>query len=97
MEFKIKMPTKDEFEEMYKNFYKETAEDVCNISYWFPKIENCGIKVPRTFIKKVPIEIAKLFTLEQPDDIDKIIAWTKEEIEPLIKNLGNLPFIKKCP
>lgn len=94
MELKIKMPTKDEAEEMYKNFYKETSEDVCNISYWFPKIESCGIKVPRTFIKKVPIEIARLFTLEQPDTIDKIIAWTKEEIEPLIKNLGGLPFIK---
>ena len=32
-----------------------------NFSYWFPKIKNCGIKVPDTMIFKVPEEIRKHF------------------------------------
>lgn len=94
MTLNIKMPTKQESEEMYKNFYKETSKDICNISYWFPKIEKCGIKVPKTFIKKVPIEIAKFFTLEESDAVLEIMTWVKDEIEPLVRKLGGLPFIK---
>lgn len=34
-------------------FYNELKNDVHNVSYWFPKIKDCGIRVPETFVKEV--------------------------------------------
>ena len=84
----------------FKNHYNRLKESKNNISYWFPKVENCGIKVPKTKIFDVPTEIAFQFAYiensdKQKDVIDKIYNWVKDEILPNIPfELSGLCFIK---
>ena len=42
------------------------------ISYWFPKIKDCGIKVPETLIFQVPEDIIETFYCENYEDDLKI-------------------------
>ena len=35
--------------------YNKLKNDVHNVSYWFPKVKDCGIRVPETFVKEVPV------------------------------------------
>lgn len=77
------------------SYYQDLKDDVHNVSYWFPKVENCGIRVPQTFIKTVPEEIMFSFFMEKPDDMDKIYEWVKNELMPEIPmELKGLIFIK---
>lgn len=92
----------DDNDEMigFRNYYNRLKESKNNISYWFPKVENCGIKVPKTKIFDVPTEIAFHFAYigdsnKQNDIIDKIYNWVKDEILPDIPfELSGLCFIK---
>ncbi len=45
----------------FQNYYNDLASDPNNLSKWFPKIENCGIKVPRTITIPVLRDIVKSF------------------------------------
>ena len=78
------------------DFYNDLKQDVLNVSYWFPKIENCGIKVPQTFIKEIPVELFSHLFLDHPEeDIDYIYNWVKNELMPSIPDdLRGLIFIK---
>ena len=92
----------DDNDEMigFRNYYNRLKESKNNISYWFPKVENCGIKVPKTKIFDVPTEIAFQFAYiedsnKQKDVIDKIYNWVRDEIVPDIPfELSGLCFIK---
>lgn len=77
-------------------FYDDLKADVHNVSYWFPKIKDCGIRVPETFVKEVPENIVAHFFMESPEkDIDAIFAWVKNELLPSIPdNLKGLIFVK---
>ena len=78
------------------DFYNDLKQDVLNVSYWFPKIENCGIKVPQTFIKEIPVELFTHLFLDHPEeDIDYIYNWVKNDLIPSIpEELHGLIFIK---
>lgn len=66
-----------------------------NLSYWFPKIKDCGIKVPETIITHVPEEIQKCFFMEPYDKCEnKIIEWINENIKPLM--VEHLYFMKNA-
>ena len=39
--------------------YNGLNENKNNFSYWFPKIKDCGIEIPKTFYAKVPVEVYK--------------------------------------
>ena len=76
--------------------YNDLKQDVHNVSYWFPKIKDCGIKVPETFIKEIPEKLFPHLFMDKPDeDIDHIYNWIKDELIPNIpKELRGLIFVK---
>ena len=78
------------------DLYNDLKQDVHNVSYWFPKIKDCGIKVPETFIKEIPVELFGHLFIEHPEeDIDYIYNWVKTELMPSIpKELRGLIFVK---
>lgn len=53
-----------------------------NFSYWFPKIQECGIKVPDTEIYHVPDELQNCFYMESKDDESIISKWVTDTIKP---------------
>ena len=77
-------------------FYNELKNDVHNVSYWFPKIKDCGIRVPETFVKEVPIELCRHLFMDNPEeDIKVIFEWVQAELIPSIpENLRGLIFVK---
>ena len=77
-------------------YYNDLKQDVHNVSYWFPKVANCGIKVPKTFVKEIPVELFGHLFIDHPEeDIDYIYNWVKNELIPSIPNeLRGLIFIK---
>ena len=46
-------------EQLLLDGYNGLNENKNNFSYWFPKIKDCGIEIPKTFYAKVPIEVYK--------------------------------------
>lgn len=78
------------------SLYDDLKQDVHNVSYWFPKIKDCGIKVPETFIKEIPEELLSHLFMDYPDeDIDYIYNWVKDELIPNIpQGLRGLIFVK---
>lgn len=79
-----------------KDFYNDLKQDVNNVSYWFPKVADCGIKVPKTFVKEIPVELFGHLFIDHPEeDIDCIYNWVKNELMPSIPDdLRGLIFIK---
>lgn len=66
--------------------------------YWFPKVKDCGIKIPKTLIFKVPAELETHFFSEEPDlDFRIVEQWVDKNVKPAIKNSelnGRLLFMK---
>ena len=74
----------------FNEFYKDLAADEHNMSFWLPKIQNCGIKIPKTAIVSVPPEIMELFFLEKEgmtlvEMQERIYQWVKDEFIPKAK------------
>lgn len=68
-----------------------------NFSFWFPKVKDCGIKVPRSVIFQTPQDMYEHFYMEhQKEDMRTIQKWVDEVIEPGLKEAGlnGLLFIK---
>lgn len=67
--------------------YEKSVND---FSFWFPKVKDCGIKVPRTFIKELNPDpndlLQRKFFMENPDeDLAYIREWVKMELIPELK------------
>ena len=79
-----------------EEYYNKLKNDVHNVSYWFPKIKDCGIRVPETFVKEVPVELFRhLFMDNHEEDIKVIFEWVQTELIPSIpENLRGLIFVK---
>ena len=58
------------------------------MSHWFPKVENCGIRVPKTII--IPVEDKAFYEhcyMEHVDaDLEYFMAFVKERVMPKIKD-----------
>lgn len=77
------------------DLFRENEND---FSFWFPKIKDCGIPVPKTFYTKLPSheefpETAKrlyeAFYMEKPDeDLAVIRSWIDSDIIPKLKEMG---------
>ena len=75
----------------FQEIYNTLKESKNNISYWLPKVENCGIKIPKTKIFSIPPEVVYEFAYvgdykRQQSAFDEIYNWVKQEVIP------NLPF-----
>lgn len=78
-------------------YYESLKNDQNNISYWYPKIRNCGMSIPKTQIFTVPERIVKAFYMEgnMQQNIDEVYEWVKSELTPLLKpELQGLIFMK---
>lgn len=77
------------------NFFERENEN--NFSFWFPKVKNCGIPVPKTFFKKLPThqkepELAarlyQAFYMENPwDDMGTVRSWLLRDVIPELKEM----------
>ena len=77
-------------------YFNDLKNDVHNVSYWFPKIKDCGIKVPETFVKQIPEDLFGHLFMDHPEkDIDCVYNWVENELMPSIpKSLYGLVFVK---
>lgn len=81
----------------FTEYYNKLKQSKNNISYWYPKVKDCGIPSPETYIFQVPEEIVKLFAMEGDtnDNHEKMMAWIKSDIIPnLPRHLQSCMFIK---
>lgn len=79
----------------FTEYYNSFKTNPNNFSNWFPKVEHCGIKVPKSIIISVPEEVAYAYFMEHQDkDIQTVMAWVKEYLMPLTKEVvGQSPYI----
>lgn len=68
--------------------FRENEND---FSFWFPKVKDCGIPVPRTFFEKIPNTEQRLFQafyMDKPDeDMEIIRGWSDHDIIPKLKEM----------
>lgn len=74
--------------------YEDYKKDPNNFSHWFPKVKECGIKVPKSVIVQVPEEIMECFFMEQDGDLEKIEEFVRQSVMPAIADLPYLIFVK---
>lgn len=77
------------------NFFERENEN--NFSFWFPRVKNCGIPVPKTFFKKLPTHqeepefaarLYRAFYMENPrEDMDTVREWLDRDIIPELKGM----------
>lgn len=79
-----------------------------NFSYWFPKIQKCGIAVPKSLIVDLPpfspdypegYRLWQAFFCENPEEDRRVIQdWLDENVLPKLKiaNLGDQLFVKNA-
>lgn len=93
---KIKVMPENNTDSSFTNYYNDLKENPNNISFWYPKIQYCGMSVPETYITEVPENVVKAFFMDKrQEDIDTVYNWVKNEIMPNIpKELIGLLFIK---
>ena len=67
-----------------------------SFSFWFPAVEHCGIRTPKSLIFPVPEEIRECFFMERYTDWDAIDQWVKTTVNPELmrSNMGGRVFLK---
>lgn len=76
------------------SLYEDLKNDINNFSYWFPKVKDCGIKVPESVIVDVPEDTMRCFFMERKDDYEKIEKFVKDSVMPALDGLPTLLFMK---
>jgi len=77
-------------------------ESLNDFSYWYPKVQNCGIRMPATYYKKIPAakeneRLFQAFYHDKPEEDDEIIKeWVKTSILPDLEyyHLNGRIFVK---
>lgn len=64
------------------------------LSFWFPKVKDCGIAVPRTTVIPVPDEVVEAMFMEKPGDRERIETFVDKSVMPAVEALDGLPFLK---
>lgn len=82
-----------DFEKIAKDQYEDNPNNLNNLSYWFPKIKNCGFKVPDTCIINLPFKTWRWlrsdnYTQEKIKEFsDWIINYLRKENFDIDRNL----------
>lgn len=80
-----------------ESLYNDYKNDINNLSFWYPKIKDCGLRTPKTYIQSVPMYVVKAMFMDNPnDDRETIYDWVCNKLWPNIpKEFKNQPiFIK---
>ena len=84
-----------ENQESESDWIDQERKNPNNISFWYPKIKNCGIAVPNTIIVPLSNDLYQASFQERPDDGDKLFQFVKNEVVSEMRKAGiALPFIK---
>lgn len=88
-------PTEADIKKMYADWRK----DPNLLSFWFPKVRDCGFRVPETTIIPVPDDILHSLFLEEEGDLARVEGFIRDTIMPRIKDMeartgGRIPFLK---
>lgn len=75
----------------FLNWIRESPN---NFSFWFPKVEGCGIPVPRSIIVRLPDEVVRSLFLEREGDDDRITEFVRNTVLPAIPKDWHPVFIK---
>lgn len=86
--------TANEIEMGQNMFYREMKESRNNFSYWFPRVEKCGIPCPESRVVPVPDEIVECFFMERETDEESIFCWVKSAVMPIVQEMQCPIFIK---
>lgn len=86
-------------EDKYKDLHPfNRSEDLNLFSHWFPKVKDCGIRVPTSVVVKVPKKLWKSFYMEHPEeDRAAVTAWVERSVIPAVHKAGlkgKLLFVK---
>lgn len=68
-----------------------------NISKWFPKIKDCGIPVPKTFIFQLPQTVMQCCYEMSEEAIELLQYWIMKYVHPVLKenNMHNIAVFVK--
>lgn len=87
--------SRDEY--AYDEYAQMLTPEKNDFSFWFPKIEHCGINVPKSIIFQVPEEIQSKFFLEEEGDYEAVDKWLKETVIPVLRQENmRLLFVKNA-
>lgn len=78
-------------------------KSVNDFSFWFPKVKDCGIKAPKTYIMQLNNDpddpLQRAFFMEKPEeDLEYIRQWVKTQLIPELEKerlLGRI-FVKNA-
>lgn len=72
----------DDIEKFKLSCYETKKRNVNNLSYWFPQVKDCGIKVPETIVIPLSFEQFKWLSSDnyQDKDICKMGKFIKDKI-----------------
>lgn len=87
---KIKMPTKEEIEEMSKREYERNKKNKNNYSYWYEKVKDCGIDIAKSYIYKIPYDQYKNLINDSESGRNLFEKYVKEEIKTLPNTIYNI-------
>jgi hypothetical protein len=77
----------------YAKSYEADQNNPNTLSFWFPKIKDCGIQVPDTMIFALPMDAyTALFDIEESGDLSHVRSFLDKEVIP--KMQGRRHFMK---
>lgn len=66
-----------------------------NLSFWFPKVKDCGFKVPKTFIFNPPEKVVEAYFMDNIEkDRETVLEYVKNKILPALPKKMSVLFIK---
>lgn len=93
-EFTLTALGDEELKDCENRFLADIRRNPNNFSFWFPKIENCGIPVPKSVIIQLPDDIIQSLFLEREGDDDRITDFVRNTVLPAIPEDWHPVFIK---
>lgn len=104
MSDKIISSDKNQMEDWKLRYYQDLAADINNMSFWLPRVQqvDCfALKIPKTSIATVPIDIMELFFMEKKgmtttEIMEVVYKWVRDKFYPQAfeKLGGGIWFIK---
>lgn len=73
---------------------QQMKKDQNNLSFWYPKVKDRGLRTPRTQVVPVPDDIVSAFQLDKPSDGRKVDRFIRQTVMPVIESLDGLPFLR---
>lgn len=78
---------------MEDKFVADYRNDINNLSYWYPKVKDCGIDQPRTVIIQNPVKIMQDI-FEPESHLEEIMEFVNDKVLPQIPNDMFFLFVK---